>query len=67
MADEIAEKYERFVAEQLEAGRCCGSCELFAREDATGIGWCLFRDGQSHCSMTCRHWTAQASQDVAKL
>jgi hypothetical protein len=66
MADEIAEKYARFVAEQIEAGRCCGSCEFFAHEDATGIGWCQFHDGQRSCGETCRHWAAQASQDAAK-
>lgn len=57
MADEIDEKHEKFVADQLAAGRCCGACEMFDNEDMSGAGWCHFKEGGTTCGDTCRHWT----------
>lgn len=44
-------------ASRLALGMCCGACELFTDEDANGLGWCQFSDGQRACGDTCRHWT----------
>lgn len=53
--------YDRWAASQVAQGMCCGSCELFTDEDALGVGWCQFSDGQSECGKTCRHWTKRVT------
>lgn len=57
--DEIDAAYATFEAQQIAAGKVCGSCELFTLF-TDGEGRCQFHDITTECGKTCRHWTEKA-------